>query len=213
MSSISWCVSACNEHAELDKLLNQLVTYIDSEDELILLIDESKVTSEVSQVISKYRAVYPTLKLIGANLGGDFSTFKNRFVETALRDFIVQIDADEFLSDSILMGQEPYGDLKAILDMNPQVDMYWIPRENYVEGITPEHIQRWGWRQDEKGRINFPDIQARIFKNNKQIKWVNKVHEVLNGYTQYATLPSNYFLIHKKDIIRQEQQNSFYNTL
>lgn len=207
MASISYCVSCANEHVELDKLLDQLSTHLQEDDELILLIDESKVTQDVSLVIQKYKTIFSNFTLAGSSLNGDFSTFKNCFVAKSTKDFIFQIDADELLSEDLLI------DTKLILDVNPDVDMYLVSRENYVEGLTPEHIQKWRWNIDDKNRINWPDVQFRLFKNNKKIKWRNKVHEILEGYTQYATLPPNYYLIHQKDITRQEQQNNFYNTL
>ena len=62
---------------------------------------------------------------------------------------------------------------------------------------------------------NFPDYQQRIYKNDKNIKWINKVHEILQGFDKFGTLPPDdpYCLIHAKDIKRQEKQNNYYNTL
>lgn len=213
MATISYCVSVSTEHEELDRLLNQLVTYLESEDELIVLVDESKVTQEVSQVITKYRSMFNRISVIGAPLNKNFATFKNKFLEAAQCEYIFQLDCDETLSISIFEGEEPYGDLKAILDINPNVDMFNIARENYVEDITENDIKIWGWGVDEKGRINYPDKQSRIFKNNKKISWLRPVHEILVGYTQHATLPLNYFIIHKKHINKQRLQNEFYNSI
>lgn len=207
MASISYCLSVCNEHVELDRLLNQLSTYVENDDEIVLLVDQDKCTPEVSQVIAKFRLIYPNFKLVGASLNKDFAAFKNNFIENASKDFLFQIDCDELLSEDLLV------DIKLVLDVNPTVDMYWVSRENYVTGLTPQHIQQWGWRVDEKQRVNYPDIQARIFKNNKQIKWVRPVHEQLVGYLQYATLPLNYYLIHTKTIERQIKQNQLYSTI
>ena len=52
-------------------------------------------------------------------------------------------------------------------------------------------------------------------KNNKQIKWINRVHEVLTGYQSVAHLPATreWSLIHDKTIDRQERQNKFYEEL
>jgi len=61
--------------------------------------------------------------------------------------------------------------------------------------------------------INFPDYQARLFKNNKKIRWIKPVHEILENYTSYASLPPNYNLIHIKSLKRQIQQNQLYSTL
>ena len=59
------------------------------------------------------------------------------------------------------------------------------------------------------------DYQWRIYKNLDKIKWINKVHERLDGFDQYATLPmeEGFALYHHKGIERQEKQNNFYDTL
>ena len=90
-----------------------------------------------------------------------------------------------------------------------------VPRVNTVEGLTQEHINKWGWKVDNKGWVNYPDYQWRIWKNKPEIKWVNKVHEKLDGFKTYTTLPSQEELsiYHPKDIKRQEKQNNYYDTL
>ena len=47
--------------------------------------------------------------------------------------------------------------IKEILEVNPSIDLYWVPRVNTVEGLTQEHINKWGWQINEKGWVNFPD--------------------------------------------------------
>ena len=71
------------------------------------------------------------------------------------------------------------------------------------------------WRVDEKGWVNWPDFQWRIYKNHPKIKWVNKVHEVLEGYETWANLHEDeqFALYHPKDIERQVKQNNYYETL
>jgi hypothetical protein len=63
---------------------------------------------------------------------------------------------------------------------------------------------------DEKSRINFPDRQFRIFKNNKKIFWKNSVHEVLYGWKEMSNLPDILFLRHEKTFDKQLSQNEFY---
>jgi hypothetical protein len=72
-----------------------------------------------------------------------------------------------------------------------------------------------GWNVDKHNRVNWPDLQWRIYANNNKIKWKNKVHEVLEGYQTHAILPLEieFALEHHKDIERQEKQNNYYNTL
>ena len=55
----------------------------------------------------------------------------------------------------------------------------------------------------------------RIYRNTPDIKWINKVHEVLKGFVIHGNLPSEeeWALYHPKTIERQEKQNNYYNTL
>ena len=71
------------------------------------------------------------------------------------------------------------------------------------------------WNVNEKGWVNWPDHQWRIWKKKDEIKWKNKVHEVLEGHKTYAALPpmEELALYHPKTIDRQIKQNDYYNTL
>ena len=124
-------------------------------------------------------------------------------------DYIFQIDADEYPHDSLI------SQLPVILEANPENEVYLIPRVNTVKGLTKEHIQKWGWNVNDKGWVNWPDYQWRVWKNKPEIKWVNKVHEKLDGHKTYATLPDmeGLSLYHPKKIDRQIKQNEYYNTL
>ena len=84
-----------------------------------------------------------------------------------------------------------------------------------VAGLTDEHITKWGWNVNKDGWVNYPDLQWRIWKNKPEIKWKNKVHEVLEGFEYYTALPAveQLSLYHPKDIKRQEQQNKYYETI
>jgi hypothetical protein len=213
MPSISYAITACNEHVELERLLDQLNKYLRPEDEIMLQLD-SGATKEVEKVAVKYnvgtdygyhRVWYP--------LNNDFASFKNHLKSICSRDYIFQIDADEYLSDTLLLN------LPDILEANPEIDIYAVPRINTVEGLTQEHIQQWRWRVDENGWVNYPDYQVRLCKNTPQFKWVGKVHERIIGDDGFnanvSFLPTGHDLelIHPKTIDRQEKQNAYYNTI
>ncbi len=70
---------------------------------------------------------------------------------------------------------------------------------------------------DEQERINYPDPQMRLFRLDKDIKWKNKVHEVLDNCLITTILPyeehEDFCLYHIKTIKKQEQQNNFYDTI
>jgi len=203
MLRISYAITACNEHVELDRLLEMLTNNIRPEDEIVVQMDIS-ATDEVKAVVNKYKLMnyfHP--------LNNDFATFKNNLKSLCTKEFIFQIDADEYPHPHLLAS------LPEILDYNYNVDVFLTPRINTVEGLTEQHIQQWGWNVNDKGWVNFPDYQWRIWKNRSNIQWINKVHERLDGFSEYTLLPQleEYCLFHPKDIKRQERQNNFYNTL
>jgi glycosyltransferase involved in cell wall biosynthesis len=202
MPTISYAITACNEHVELERLLQQLDSNIRDIDEVVIQLDTT-ATDEVKEVCYKY----PAFTLWEFSLNGDFASFKNNLKSKCTRDYIFQIDADEYLTPELLQY------LPEILELNPEIEMYAVPRINTVEGLTQEHINKWGWFVNEKGWVNYPDYQQRIFKNIDRIKWINKVHERIIGAKVTTPLPEEYDLIHPKTIERQEKQNNFYNTL
>jgi glycosyltransferase involved in cell wall biosynthesis len=203
MPSISYAITACNEHVELERLLDHLNDWIrEGIDEVVVQLDTT-ATEEVKQVAFKY----PNLIVITFPLAGNFAQFKNNLKNYCTKDYIFQIDADENLSQDLILH------LPEILELNPEVELYAVPRINTVEGLTQEHIQKWRWSVNENGWVNYPDYQTRILKNIPEIKWINKVHERLVGAKIIVSLPEGYDLIHSKTIERQEKQNEYYNTL
>ena len=207
---ISYAVTVCDEFIEIQQLLAFLLQNKRQQDEIVVLVDLTKnePTSELLGYLHKLSS-NDKITLVEDSFDGHFANWKNKLSSLCKGDYIFNIDADE-LPNSYLIQYLP-----TIIENNPEVDFYWVPRENFVEGITQEHIQKWGWRLDNSNRINFPDKQGRIYKNSPDIKWQNKVHEVLVGYKQYASLPevTEFSINHTKTIQKQEKQNSYYNTL
>jgi glycosyltransferase involved in cell wall biosynthesis len=208
MSTISFAITAHNEHVELERLLKQIISIIKPGDEIMVQLD-STATPEVKEVAEKYNVGYKfEYHRIYSSLNGDFASFKNTLKRHCTRDWVFFIDADEYLSDGLAEN------IHEMLDMNHNlVDLIAVPRINTVEGLTRDHIDKWRWDVDNNGWVNYPDYQTRICANKPEITWVNKVHERLAGWKTIANLPSGYDLIHPKTIDRQEKQNNFYNTL
>ena len=218
---ISYGITVYNEHTELDNLLHHLSKHIREEDEVVITQDVSKVGSKVIQqdefyalekIFEKYEYhdyFEPSqLKVNTFKFNKDFSALKNYTKGNCSGDYVFHIDADE-IPNEILLKQLPQ-----ILEMN-EVELLWIPRINIVNGITEFHMNLWNWRTTEQGWINFPDYQARVFKNVEHIKWEGKVHEVIQGAQTYSHLPPHEELTlkHEKEISRQEVQNKLYNEI
>ena len=205
---ISYAITVCNELEEIKRLIDFLIQYKREKDEIVVLFDDSNSTKEMETLLHLYRNNnYITLHI--DYFDGHFANWKNKLNSFCLGDYIFQIDADEIPHTSLIQN------LPVLLEENQLIDMIRVPRVNTVEGLTEEHIQRWGWNVNEKGWVNWADWQMRIYKNIPEIKWVNKVHEVLNGFKTHGMLPieEEWALYHPKTIERQEKQNNFYNTL
>ena len=207
---ISYAIPVCNEHVELEKLLDFLENHIQAEDQVVVQMDLDNSTDEVVKACERWEGQQSTeYKLIQYSLNKNFAAYKNNLNINCEGNWIFQIDADE-IPHPYLIQALPY-----ILETNPDTEAFWVPRVNTVAGITDEHITKWGWRVDEKGWVNFPDWQMRIYQNKENIYWIKPVHEQLKGYTKFANLPAEekFCLYHPKDIGRQEEQNNFYDTL
>ena len=207
--TISYAVTVCNEIEEVKRLLDILFKNISENDEIVVLVDTKNGTPEVENYISSLTGT-PNFKWAGVLFNNDFASFKNKLKSLCTKDYIFQIDADEIISEFMIEI------LPQVLDANPGLECASVPRINTVEGLTQEHINKWGWRVNEKGWVNFPDYQMRILKNVDKIKWENKVHEIIVGFAAHAFLPydkEEWCLQHPKTIERQERQNNFYDTL
>ena len=203
---ISFAIPVHNEYEEIDRLLEHLLKYKREVDEIVVQCDKGNTTGNVYEVLNKYEK---QIQIIEFPLNRDFASFKNNLKNNCTGDWIFQIDADE-IPEEYLVSMLP-----AILEQNPTTEVFWVPRINTVDGLTKEHIQKWGWNVEPNGRVNFPDYQCRILQNTPTIQWVSKVHEVLYGHKNQTQLPANdeFCLIHPKSIERQEHQNKFYSTL
>ena len=210
---ISYAITVCNELEEVKRLVNFLLSNKREQDEIVVLVDISKedngeLRGWLNETKQSLILKSDPIKIHEEKFQGHFADWKNKFFKICSGDYIFQIDADEIPHINLIEN------LPAMLNTN-DVDMVRIPRVNTVEGLTEEHIKKWGWNINEKGWVNWADWQMRIYKNAPHIKWVNKVHEILEGFKIHGMLPAEeeWALYHPKTINRQEKQNNYYNTL
>ena len=205
---LSYAITVCNEFVEIQKLISFLLENKKQQDEIVILYDIINGDKRVEEYLRSH-SVNGEFNWHPGEFKGHFANWKNKLTSLCNGDFIFQIDADEYPNKELLET------LPFLLAMNKDVDVMLVPRVNTVKGLTQDHIAKWRWSVNEKEWVNWPDYQWRIYKNDPTIKWVNKVHEKLDGFQQYATLPmeEGFALYHPKDIKRQQKQNNYYNTL
>ena len=203
---ISYSMLVHNETDTLEKLLEFLVKYKQPQDEIVILDDYSD--DEKTKVILDYYSSVEGVVSEQRHLAGDFATQKNYLKNMCSGDYSFNLDADEIVTHWFMK------DIHEILESN-EVDLVFMPRINTVEGITEQHIRHWRWQVNEKGWINYPDWQGRIFRNRPNIRWERPVHEMIVGFQTYAHLPmeQKYSIVHPKTIDRQMKQNQKYSEI
>jgi hypothetical protein len=210
MINITYAITVCNELEEITKLIDFLKDKIEKEDEILIQYDEDSATKPIIDYLTIISQLHNTnIKVISFPLNGDFASYKNNLKNHAKGIFIFQIDADEIPSEYLIEN------IHEFIEYNKDVDLFFVPRVNTVDGLTKEHIKKWGWKVDDNGWVNFPDYQTRIYRRTSEIEWQGKVHERIVGYNTLSVLPQEeqYSLYHHKKIERQEKQNAYYDTI
>jgi len=203
---ISYGLTVCNEHEEIKNLIEFIIDRKQPEDEIIVVYDQNRVTDEVMNILKNYISVdsYPF------DFQQNFLDNKNFLNSKCTGDYIFQLDADEVPNESLMAY------LPSLLEANKGIDLLITPRKNLVEGLTQEHIDKWRWNVNEKGWVNWPDAQKRIYKNDPKIQWSGHiVHGMVEGYKTFAKLPldERFSITHNKTINRQEKQNERYHKI
>ena len=215
-------VTCCNETDTLQRLLQTIydsTQYDDTHtgDEIVILIDShhshgDDIPKKTSDILCQYTG-YPDVTWNTHPLNKDYGAHKNYGIENCKGDWIFQIDADEMPPEALL-GEN----LHALIENNPAIEAYAVPRINAWEGLTAEHAKQWGWPLDmsptyKRLRAAWPDWQFRIFKNDPRIRFQKRLHERIEGYSAFACLPSEeeWALYHDKTIETQVATNLRYN--
>ncbi len=210
MINVTYAITVCNELTEITTLIDFLKDKIGNEDEILIQYDSDSATDAVKSYLNIISQLHNSkIRVIGFPLNNDFASYKNNLKNHANGIFIFQIDADEVPSEYIVENIHDF------LEANKEVDLFFIPRINTVNGLTESHIKKWRWQVNDKGWVNFPDYQTRLYRRTSEIEWQGKVHERIVGYNTLSVLPAEeqFCLYHHKQIERQERQNDYYETI
>lgn len=205
---ISFAITVSKELDEIKQLVPFLLKNKRPQDEIVILFDQKNGNQDVLDFLLPYNKLPNVQTWRGLDFDYNFADWKNKLNSYCVGDYIFQLDADEMISEYMVKN------VNEIISMNEEVELFFLPRINTVDGITQDHIDKWSWRVDDLGRINFPDFQGRIYK--KGMEWQGRVHERIVGVKYYSLLPSDeesYCIKHYKNITKQEQQNNLYSRL
>ena len=105
-----------------------------------------------------------------------YSTQKNSAIEKASGDWVLSLDADEAVEPELME------EIFSVLDRNPSVNGYYLPRKNYFLG---RWIRHGGF---------YPDRKLRLFRRGRGRFRERPVHEVVEVDGPTARL--NHALVH-----------------
>lgn len=212
---ISYLITCRNETDTLSRLLYTIMNGRNVEDEVIILDDFSDNPC-TQRMLEGHSKVEHKTKHIQHALNNDYGSHKNFGIEQCQGDFIFQLDGDERPPDALL-GEN----LVTLLESNPTIEAYAVPRINDFRGVTKEDAHKWGWTLTTSPTyktpvVNWPDYQFRIFKRDyPRISFNRRLHEKVEGYSNYVCLPAeeSFALYHDKTIEVQIATNLRYNQM
>lgn len=204
MATISYAILTHNEGDYIESLLSFLLLNKREQDEIVV-VDDYSTDEKTVEILQKYK---PHIKLDYRTFDGEH-TQKNYLNNLCTGDYILQLDADELITKELIDA------LPSILEDNSSVDIFIMPRINIVEGLTKEWIDKWRWQVNDKGWVNFPDWQMRLYRNCDWVKWDGFLHSKIVGYKSYVNFPAEelYCIIHNKKLDRQIEQNNLYDKI
>jgi glycosyltransferase involved in cell wall biosynthesis/Tfp pilus assembly protein PilF len=172
---ISLCMIAKNEEAHLARCLQSIQAVVDE----IVVVDTGSTdrTRAIATAFGAHIYDFPWVD--------DFSKARNFSLSKASGDWVFVLDADEAVS-----GKD-HEDLRALVRRwEEKLCAFSIQTRNYTH-----HSNTIGWRPntgeylEEQGAGWFPSDKARLFRNDRRIRFMNPVHEMVEPSLKSQGIP------------------------
>jgi hypothetical protein len=136
--NISYAITVCNEFVEIQRLVSFLLQHKRIQDNIVILYDEANGDPEIESYLRSH-SINGEFSWHKGKFERHFADWKNKLTSLCSGDYIFFLDADEIPSEDLIQT------LPEMLEINPEMDTFLVPRINTVDGITSEHIASWGW--------------------------------------------------------------------
>jgi len=129
-----------------------------------IVVCDGGSTDKTLKIAKKFGA-----RIINAQNQANFHINKNKAIDNAKGDWILQLDADEVVSAELSR------EIKNVVNSNTDINGYWIPRRNLFLG---RFLRKGG---------QYPDYTLRLYKNGKGKLPGEDVHEqaTVEGKIEY----------------------------
>ena len=169
MKKISVVLAVYNEEENLPLCLESVKDFAWE----IIIVDGGS-SDKTLEIAKKYQA-----KIIHAKNIPVFHINKNKAIDAACDDWILQLDADEVVTKDLAE------EIKNILQKNLEINGYWIPRSNF---FLTRFLKKGG---------QYPDFTLRLYKRGKGRLPGNDVHEQATVQGKVGYLKND--LLHLRD--------------
>jgi glycosyltransferase involved in cell wall biosynthesis len=118
------------------------------------------------------------VKVLKRSLNNDFASQKNFLTSNCTGDWIFNLDADEMIYDD-LMDIVP-----ALIESNPDIEAYWIPRINTIDGVAERHYIEYMWmpfKFEEYKNTKELEIDSEEYRFLKKINFIINENVLPNG--------------------------------
>lgn len=170
MKKLSVVLAVYNEELNLTDCLKSVEGLADE----IVIVDGGSIDKTV-EIAKKFKA-----KVIQTDNPPIFHINKNKAIDRATGDWILQLDADERVTDELAK------EIKRAINNEKGINGYWLPRKNFFLG-----------RFLEKGG-QYPDYTMRLYKRGRGRLPAKDVHEQAVVEGQVSILKNN--LLHLRDL-------------
>lgn len=159
MKKISVCLAVYNEEENLHSCLESIK---DLAWEIVIVDGGSK--DKTLDIAKEF-----TAKIIKTNNPPNFHINKNKAIDATSGDWILQLDADEVVSEGLA------AEIRQVISKDSEIAGYWIPRRNFFLG---RFLKKGG---------QYPDYTLRLYKKGLGRLPAKDVHEqaVVKGKVGY----------------------------
>lgn len=168
MVTLSVVLATFNEEKNLPDCLESIKEIADE-----IIVVDGYSTDKTTEIAKQYNA-----KVVSTKNHPIFHINKQKAIDLATKDWILQLDADERVNRELSLEIK-----KKISDQNSDLNGYWIPRKNFFLG---RFLKKGG---------QYPDYTLRLYKKGKGKLPQKSVHEqaVVEGKTDYLINPLIHF--------------------
>jgi glycosyltransferase involved in cell wall biosynthesis len=197
---ISIAICAKNETEYLRNFLPNLFRWIASdktvEYEVICIIDDNS-DMEIRAILESYSITKTNVFIYEHSLNNDFASHKNFMNSRCTGDWILNLDGDECIEEDFFIN------LSMMIDANPDVEAYWIPRVNTVHGITLKHVAKWNWLISKMEE----------FTTAECVETTSEYYELLKSYDFIISESSNIIVYYTPIICWPDFQMRLYKNI